>query len=463
MKRILSMLLVLLMLLSTAVAAGVTVIAADHEVEASPKEETVNGPSVYDAADGPDYSWYLDGGSNPMEGEIIDGVETYTLTSANQFVAFANVTNGVGVDTADTFAGKAVVLACDVIINVGDADAWWADTEFVGDVATSCTDLVQWEPIGARYDSTGTNKGYYFGGTFDGQGHYISGVYCVRKRSNGLFGMLTGATVKNFALVNSVFYGCGALDNAKPGASNQMCGSVSARMKNSLIDTVYSDSYVYSGYGAGGIIGYMESGDNTVSNAIYTGVVDGSTAHNYYVGGFIGVAQGNKATFVNCAALGTLEMGMNKRTGQTNPAGNLSGHGGFGQLDVTTYAVENCIVSTEIVVKDGRSISRYSAFGYLFKLNGTMKNVYVDMDKSLVAKRFEDRDTYHTEDCLGKTTAEMLALNVAWEGWTTPVGEVPVPTAAWNLAERTFDDVALSFVQETDVSTIDKGDSLYTG
>ena len=78
---------------------------------------------------------------------------------------------------------------------------------------------VEWTPIGLNnrvleywydYDTERDPNLKGFNGTFDGQGHTISGIYCVGARDNGMFGKMTG-TVKNFALVNSVVYNNGTI------------------------------------------------------------------------------------------------------------------------------------------------------------------------------------------------------------------------------------------------------------
>ena len=90
----------------------------------------------------------------------------FHITNKAQFIGFMHAVNGIdGVLTANNFKGKTVYLDCDILLN----DT--ADWEYWG----KYTYAESWTPIG-----TGS---YYidpihpFLGTFDGQGHVISGMY----------------------------------------------------------------------------------------------------------------------------------------------------------------------------------------------------------------------------------------------------------------------------------------------
>ena len=90
----------------------------------------------------------------------------FHITNKAQFVGFMHAVNGIdGVLTANNFKGKTVYLDCDILLN----DT--ADWQYWG----KYTYAESWTPIG-----TGS---YYidpihpFLGTFDGQGHVISGMY----------------------------------------------------------------------------------------------------------------------------------------------------------------------------------------------------------------------------------------------------------------------------------------------
>ena len=127
-----------------------------------------------------------------------------------------------------------------------------------------------WTPIGFRYP---------YEGTFDGQGHTISGLYFDNSELNnvGLFGSNSG-TIKNVGVVNSYFYGsdfvggvCGYNEGTITGCYNT--GEVSG-----------NDDYV------GGVCG---SNGGIITSCYNSGSVSG----NNYVGGVCG---SNGSTITGC-------------------------------------------------------------------------------------------------------------------------------------------------------------------
>lgn len=95
--------------------------------------------------------------------------------------------------------GKFFVLTADISIQ----DVTIIDEN--GNLVADTTKLAKWQPIGTEW------YGKSFAGTFDGQGHTISGIY-VDARENrysgyaGLFGHMSG-TIKNLTITNSYFCG----------------------------------------------------------------------------------------------------------------------------------------------------------------------------------------------------------------------------------------------------------------
>ena len=90
----------------------------------------------------------------------------FHITNKAQLVGFMHAVNGIdGVLTANNFKGKTVYLDCDILLN----DT--ADWEYWG----KYTYAESWTPIGIG--SYYMNPIHPFLGTFDGQGHVISGLY----------------------------------------------------------------------------------------------------------------------------------------------------------------------------------------------------------------------------------------------------------------------------------------------
>ena len=217
------------------------------------------------------------------------------------------------------FAGKTIQLGADITVNKGDAGTW--DQE---------PPSIQWVPIGTASKP--------FAGTFDGQGHTVSGLYVNDPSSDqiGMFGKVAaGATVKNFKLTDS--YICGA----------NLSGAVVGRGQGCTVENVYTDAKFVSAkqcvggimgsswgndvvrncwfagtmvlthrmpYG-GGIVGENRTGTLTVENCLFSGSITANTAGNgKRLGGIVGSAlgpgkEGVGATIRYCLATGTITSG----------------------------------------------------------------------------------------------------------------------------------------------------------
>ena len=132
-----------------------------------------------------------------------------------------------------TFTGKTVVLNVDVVLNEGDASTW---------TATSGPANV-WQPIGGNINGSLTDNRAGFDGTFDGKGHTISGLYVVPKKTDimfsGLFGYTgsplgLGTTIKNLTVTNFFVYGesVGAL----VGRTNKYLGVENVKITNGTVE-----------------------------------------------------------------------------------------------------------------------------------------------------------------------------------------------------------------------------------
>lgn len=134
---------------------------------------------------------------------------------------------------------------------------------------------------------------YHFSGTFDGNGHVVSGLKIdnvSENRVGGLFPSLTGnATVKNLGIVNSqvVFTGAGSYAGAIAGAADA----------NFVIENCFvaSTVYVSASEHVAGMIGKVDSGsaktlkiENAYSMAqLGGGKADGSLYHRYGLFGYM--------------------------------------------------------------------------------------------------------------------------------------------------------------------------------
>ena len=160
-----------------------------------------------------------------------------------------------------------------------------------------------WTPIGNGYlDSVKS-----FPGTFDGDGHTISGLNVTasaeeKTRFFGLFGQVEG-TVKNLTIVSSTI-DCSGKDSANTGAIAG-CIYYGATIENCH---VAEDVSVTGSYTTGGLAGQM---NGTMTNCTNAGSVTG-TSEVGIAGGLSGQIAGykenaNDGTVENCTNYGTVQ------------------------------------------------------------------------------------------------------------------------------------------------------------
>ena len=221
-------------------------------------------PSVSGIARMVDYSWY-DANSDVM-----------TIKTYQQLYAMARLW-----DVTNLFKDKTIKLGADIVVNEGNAADW----------AEKAPALV-WEPM-------------KFNGTFDGQGHTISGIYVKGGAEDNYVGLFhrvyQNGTVKNLKLVNSYIEGTMATNQR--GA----VGSIAGR-NNGIIDTVYSNAIVVnSARMTGGIVGMITGeGENVISNSWFDGKVTGVSRTGGILGGVYGNKEDIKADISHCLNTGDI-------------------------------------------------------------------------------------------------------------------------------------------------------------
>ena len=231
-----------------------------------------------------DYTWYA------------DDIKTYTISTADQLYKFNECCNEV----TDWFKDKVIQLGDDITLNsvVGETDAAKKATVLAW---RSKAPSNKWSPISLK-------------GTFDGQGHTISGIYVKSTATyTGLFNTLyNGAIVTDLKIVNSYFEGNGS-------STRSGVGSVAGR-NNGTIDTVYSDAVVInSKQMTGGIVGMsVDAGENCVKNCWFNGTI---YASNNSVGGIQGGAYKTSSLVEHCLNTGVLN--IEKGTGIGGLFGNV--------------------------------------------------------------------------------------------------------------------------------------------
>ena len=214
-----------------------------------------------------------------MLGLTSDHIGYYIISNVNQLKGFAELVNG---GTTDANA----VLIADIVVNQNVLKA---------DGSLNNGTFTTWTPIGT--------KDLAYIGTFDGNGHTISGLYFNDDNISyvGLFGYNSTGTIKNVGVIDSYMRGkqyvsgiCGYFNGA---------GKITSCFNAA---TVYASNPTIAANGtgdsdAGGICGYMTNASAVIENCHNSGYI---SAYIRCVGGICGI-QFN-GTITNCYNTGKI-------------------------------------------------------------------------------------------------------------------------------------------------------------
>lgn len=178
-----------------------------------------------------------------------------------------------------------------------------------------------------NYTPIGNNSGTYsFIGTFDGDGHTVSGININRGNDyQGLFGYVDGGTVKNVTLANSTI----TANDRVGGIAGYNHGTVqNCRVESTVTINAYADNTINHG----GIVGYCEYG--TVDGCISSATISPNGKNKCY--NFAAIAgYNNSGTIRNCLAIGATASSKSDR-------GAIVGLNNYGTLTNNYYY--NCTV-----------------------------------------------------------------------------------------------------------------------
>ena len=276
--------------------------------------------------------------------------KSYTVKTANELRGLALLSNG------DSFKDKTIKLGAD--INLGKNI---------------------WMTIGTINDP--------FLGTFDGQGHTISGVkFDTKEYYGGLFGVVgSGATLKNFRLTDSEF--------TYSGEGSAILGSVVADLYGgATLKDVYSNATVVScGSQVGGLVGRVNDNDEdkkqdkaVISNCWFDGTLTLTGEETIYGGGITGRLFRGDLDMSHCLNTGALSTEATGRAlqfgglvGAVNEVGtfNLSDSLNVGKITATyDNGVGSAIGRVSCTEKNDRIVNIKNTYGSKESYKSTLGN-----------------------------------------------------------------------------------------
>ena len=401
-------------------------------------EGNTNTISVYSGT--PDVDFW----DNNIEGLMDGSITEVTIATADQLMAFAQITGGFD------FAGCTIKLGADMVINSGDASTW-------GETAPAYAWITYftWQTP--------------FKGNFDGQGHVISGLYSkpFPAGTTGLFNIVGDDTsFKNVSIVNSYFESTAIEDNcAIGGLIGYIQHSATATSPKTVsIDNVHVDAILKAGTGrnVGGILGkpsatQAQYSTVNINNCSFTGSISteggfsgglvGSNNNgaklnitsclvdaeiscgkyddsNAYVGGILGYQNNNDITIENCAVYGSIS--SKKQSGTATLIGGINSSTGKN----ITVTINNVLLAVEPKSDLHAMLCKYWANG---TINLAITSVKYDSTllTSVSEKMFSAGGTGATGDTNFVAEGIMTLLITGEEiftGWTAVDNDYPLPS-----------------------------------
>ncbi|MGM9746704.1 MAG: GLUG motif-containing protein [Paludibacteraceae bacterium] len=329
-------------------------------------------------------------------------ISPYKISTVGELYWFAGLVNGdESVCTGGVTQNKSAnaVLTADIIVNRDLLTSLKYDSD---NNVTNGSDFTSWTSIGwARWVGNVFVENPYTG-TFDGQGHTVSGLYFNDTNEDyvGLFGYVgSGGSVSNVGIVDSYFNG------------KQCVGGVCGENQGTITNCYNTGTVTGTGDYVGGVCG---RNIGTITSCYNTGTVTGT---GYCVGGVCGdnYSENNgTATITNCYNIGKV-------------SGSSSVGGVCGRIDGT---ITNCY-NTGAVSASGNNPKVGGVCGYLW--SGNIINCYYDKDKCNVKGMTNDSGTIDvTGQAEGKTTEQFAGGEVAYllaQGCT--INEISYSGSVW--------------------------------
>lgn len=428
MKKVLSIFMALLMIL-TVVSTVAFSAFADEAVADSVFKNDMNAQDAY---------------SDAVSKAKTNGETEFNVYTADQLFALAGLINA----STDGFVGCTINLKCDIVFNEGNAADW---------VTTAPT--YPWSPIGSTTAP--------FQGTFNGEGHTVSGLYIKSSSTSdniGMFGRIKGATIKNLGVVNSLVY----VPESHQGA---YAGGLVGSMYNvaGTIEGCYSEAIIEADtYGVGGIVALVNFAGCAIKQCAFAGKINVTTKGT--AAGIAGVVQKNDVVIEDCVNLGEVKA-ESRAAGivayaTNNPTLTLARCLNLGKVETNAYAElsrsgDDRVYSTEKRY-DGAAFFGSVTSGSTITVNDCylvtgleQTQVYTGRQQSYnyVNANNENKtqaaDAGSTTDATWATTASVAAsaikgdaaktaltkLDFANNVWSAREGDYPVPTAVKTIID----------------------------
>ena len=287
-----------------------------------------------------------------------DGFENnpYQISTAAELYWFAACVNGSTEGIQQNKSANAVLTA-NITVNSNLLSLLQFDSE-TGEV-TNGENFTSWTPIG--------NRNNQYTGTFDGQGHTISGLYFnTSTEFVGLFGLVeSGGSVSNVGVVDSYFKG------------EDLVGGVCGLNYSGTITNCYNTGTVSGSRSCvGGVCGRNSAPSNrtaTITNCYNTGAVSG-TGHQ--VGGVCGSndiygSSYGTVTITNCYNRGTV-------SGSGNRVGGVCGYNSAQNSSNGTATITNCYNTGNVTATgtDNDYVGGVCGFNVARNATATITNCY---------------------------------------------------------------------------------------
>ena len=238
------------------------------------------------------------------------GADDVNVEDLPEFVSWADM----GEETAFKISTEATLWALGTVINQ-DANGTYNMSGISFYLANDIELQSAWTSIKGVYAKD------HFAGTFDGQGHTISGLSVSTTGTNqGFFGATsTGAAIKNLNVEGNV-----------TSTGNYVGGIVGYAQATTLENCSFSGSVISTSGYAGGIVGGLNGGSTKIESCVNNATVNGVIA-----GGILGYTTGNN-TIVNCYNTGAVS--------GSSHAGGIAGQLSTGTI-TNCYNVGTCTTS----------------------------------------------------------------------------------------------------------------------